>query len=85
MRDWLDASGWDHEPPPPELPAEVVAAHGGQVPGGVRAHHAASRGPRYLARVGVAGPTTAEGVRMTFTFEVLVSLKPGLADPRARR
>jgi phosphoribosylaminoimidazole-succinocarboxamide synthase len=26
VRDWLDASGWDHEPPPPELPAEVAAA-----------------------------------------------------------
>jgi phosphoribosylaminoimidazole-succinocarboxamide synthase len=26
VRDWLDASGWDHEPPPPELPAEVVEA-----------------------------------------------------------
>jgi phosphoribosylaminoimidazole-succinocarboxamide synthase len=25
VRDWLDASGWDHEPPPPRLPAEVVA------------------------------------------------------------
>jgi len=25
VRDWLDASGWDHEPPPPELPGEVVA------------------------------------------------------------
>ena len=24
VRDWLDASGWDHEPPPPELPQEVV-------------------------------------------------------------
>ncbi len=24
VRDWLDASGWDHEPPPPRLPAEVV-------------------------------------------------------------
>jgi phosphoribosylaminoimidazole-succinocarboxamide synthase len=24
VRDWLDASGWDHEPPPPALPAEVV-------------------------------------------------------------
>jgi len=24
VRDWLDASGWDHEPPPPDLPAEVV-------------------------------------------------------------
>ena len=25
VRDWLDMSGWDHVPPPPELPAEVVA------------------------------------------------------------
>ena len=24
VRDWLDASGWDHEPPPPELPQDVV-------------------------------------------------------------
>ena len=24
MRDWLDASGWDHEPPPPDLPDDVV-------------------------------------------------------------
>jgi phosphoribosylaminoimidazole-succinocarboxamide synthase len=26
VRDWLDASGWDHNPPPPELPADVVKA-----------------------------------------------------------
>jgi phosphoribosylaminoimidazole-succinocarboxamide synthase len=25
VRNWLDASGWDHESPPPELPEEVVA------------------------------------------------------------
>lgn len=24
VRNWLDDSGWDHESPPPELPAEVV-------------------------------------------------------------
>jgi phosphoribosylaminoimidazole-succinocarboxamide synthase len=24
VRDWLDASGWDHEPPAPELPQDVV-------------------------------------------------------------
>ncbi len=24
VRDWLDAGGWDHEPPPPELPGDVV-------------------------------------------------------------
>ncbi|MDQ4005080.1 MAG: phosphoribosylaminoimidazolesuccinocarboxamide synthase [Actinomycetota bacterium] len=26
VRDWLDRSGWDHEPPPPDLPPEVVGA-----------------------------------------------------------
>jgi phosphoribosylaminoimidazole-succinocarboxamide synthase len=25
LRDWLDAEGWDHSPPAPELPADVVA------------------------------------------------------------
>ncbi len=25
VRDWLDASGWNHEPPPPSLPDDVVA------------------------------------------------------------
>ena len=24
VRNWLDASGWDHQSPPPELPADVV-------------------------------------------------------------
>jgi phosphoribosylaminoimidazole-succinocarboxamide synthase len=24
VRDWLDAAGWNHEPPPPDLPADVV-------------------------------------------------------------
>jgi phosphoribosylaminoimidazole-succinocarboxamide synthase len=26
LRDWLEASGWDKEPPPPPLPADVVEA-----------------------------------------------------------
>lgn len=26
VRDWLDSSGWDHSPPPPDLPEEVVQA-----------------------------------------------------------
>jgi phosphoribosylaminoimidazole-succinocarboxamide synthase len=25
MRDWLDAQGWDHAPPGPALPADVVS------------------------------------------------------------
>ncbi len=28
VRDWLAATGWDKQPPPPPLPAEVVAATG---------------------------------------------------------
>jgi phosphoribosylaminoimidazole-succinocarboxamide synthase len=24
VRDWLDAAGWDHEPPPPDLPHDVI-------------------------------------------------------------
>jgi phosphoribosylaminoimidazole-succinocarboxamide synthase len=30
VRDWLDQSGWDHEPPPPELPADVVGHTAGR-------------------------------------------------------
>jgi phosphoribosylaminoimidazole-succinocarboxamide synthase len=30
VRDWLDGSGWDHEPPPPELPADVVGQTAGR-------------------------------------------------------
>jgi phosphoribosylaminoimidazole-succinocarboxamide synthase len=26
VRDWLDSTGWDHSPPPPDLPGDVVAA-----------------------------------------------------------
>jgi phosphoribosylaminoimidazole-succinocarboxamide synthase len=26
VRDWLDSTGWDHNPPPPELPDDVVGA-----------------------------------------------------------
>ncbi|MDT7781271.1 MAG: phosphoribosylaminoimidazole-succinocarboxamide synthase [Acidobacteriota bacterium] len=26
VRDWLDESGWDHNPPPPDLPRDVVDA-----------------------------------------------------------
>jgi len=26
VRDWLEATGWDKRPPPPHLPAEIVAA-----------------------------------------------------------
>ena len=39
VRDWLDESGWDHSPPGPELPDDVVARYPGQVRRGVRAHH----------------------------------------------
>ena len=39
VRDWLDESGWDHSPPGPELPDDVVAEHARQVRRGLRADH----------------------------------------------
>jgi phosphoribosylaminoimidazole-succinocarboxamide synthase len=30
VRDWLDRSGWDHEPPAPELPQDVVGQTAGR-------------------------------------------------------
>jgi phosphoribosylaminoimidazole-succinocarboxamide synthase len=30
VRDWLDRTGWDHEPPPPDLPDGVVAQTAGR-------------------------------------------------------
>jgi phosphoribosylaminoimidazole-succinocarboxamide synthase len=30
VRDWLDSSGWNHEPPPPDLPADVVGQTAGR-------------------------------------------------------
>ena len=52
VRDWLDRSGWDHEPPPPELPADVV----GQTASRYReAYEQIAREPfdEYLRRHGV--------------------------------
>jgi phosphoribosylaminoimidazole-succinocarboxamide synthase len=52
VRDWLDASGWDHEPPPPALPADVVEATAGRYR---EAYERISGEPfgRYLQRMGV--------------------------------
>jgi phosphoribosylaminoimidazole-succinocarboxamide synthase len=30
VRDWLDGSGWDHEPPAPELPTAVIGQTAGR-------------------------------------------------------
>jgi phosphoribosylaminoimidazole-succinocarboxamide synthase len=54
-RDWLDASGWDHEPPPPELPSEVVAQTASRY---VEAYERLTGEPftEYLKRMVVRGP-----------------------------
>jgi phosphoribosylaminoimidazole-succinocarboxamide synthase len=52
VRDWLDSSGWDHEPPPPELPPDVV----GQTAGRYREAYERVTGEpfdEYLRRAGV--------------------------------
>jgi phosphoribosylaminoimidazole-succinocarboxamide synthase len=53
VRDWLDASGWDHEPPPPALPDDVVASTASKYR---EAYERISGEPfaDYLARMGVA-------------------------------
>ncbi|MDP9299126.1 MAG: phosphoribosylaminoimidazolesuccinocarboxamide synthase [Actinomycetota bacterium] len=55
VRDWLDASGWDHEPPPPVLPAEVVARTTAAY---VDAYERLTGEPfdGYLGRMGAPGP-----------------------------
>ena len=53
VRDWLDATGWDHEPPPPDLPAEVV----GQTAARYREAYERITGEpfaSYLSRMGAA-------------------------------
>jgi phosphoribosylaminoimidazole-succinocarboxamide synthase len=58
VRDWLDASGWDHEPPPPDLPAAVVAV---TVRTYREAYERLSGEPwsAYLSRAGVGGDGSA--------------------------
>jgi phosphoribosylaminoimidazole-succinocarboxamide synthase len=52
VRDWLDASGWDHEPPPPELPADVAEATAGRYREAYERLSGEAWGD-YLARMGV--------------------------------
>ena len=47
VRDFMDSTGWDHEPPAPRMPADVIDATR-PVPRGVRAAH--RRQPRRLVR-----------------------------------
>ena len=54
VRDWLDAIGWDREPPAPELPAEVVTQTGARYR---EAYERLAGEPfgDYLRRVGATG------------------------------
>jgi phosphoribosylaminoimidazole-succinocarboxamide synthase len=54
VRDWLDASGWDHEPPPPALPDDVVVATAAKYR---EAYERISGEPfgGYIRRMGVSG------------------------------
>ncbi len=54
VRDWADSTGWDHEPPGPEIPAEVVEATAARYR---EAYERITGEPfsAYLARMGVAG------------------------------
>lgn len=54
VRDWLDECGWDHEPPPPELPADVVQQTAARYR---EAYERLTGEPfgAYMARLGAAG------------------------------
>jgi phosphoribosylaminoimidazole-succinocarboxamide synthase len=54
VRDWLDASGWNHEPPPPALAADVVENTAGRYR---EAYERLTGEPfaQYLRRMGVSG------------------------------
>ncbi len=56
VRDWLDVSGWDHEPPPPALPVEVIDGTAARYR---EAYERLSGEPwdDYESRMGVAGAT----------------------------
>ena len=48
VRDFMDSTGWNHEPPAPRMPAEVIDSTARAVPRGVRAAHRVE--PRRLVR-----------------------------------
>ena len=53
VRDWLDASGWNHEPPPPVLPDDVVDVTAAKYQEAYE-RISGERFAEYLARMGVA-------------------------------
>jgi phosphoribosylaminoimidazole-succinocarboxamide synthase len=61
VRDWLDASGWDHESPPPSLPADVVAKTAAKYR---EAYERIAEEPweRYRERMGVTDDETGNSV-----------------------
>ena len=74
-------AGWDHEPPPPELPPEVVDATAARYR---EAYERITGEPfdGYLRRMGRTAGRSWEST--AFAVEVLVSLKPGCPTRRAR-
>ena len=75
LRDWLEAQPWDKQPPPPPLPAEIVAGHLDAL--------------RRRLRAGLRTPLWPTGTvperwptREQFSVLVEVRLRPGIADPQ---
>jgi phosphoribosylaminoimidazole-succinocarboxamide synthase len=52
VRDWLDGSGWDREPPPPALPGDVIAGTAARYREAYE-HITGEAFEEYLARAGV--------------------------------
>jgi phosphoribosylaminoimidazole-succinocarboxamide synthase len=63
VRDWLDASGWNHDPPPPSLPADVVEGTAARYR---EAYERVTGEPfdAYLARAGAGTDTSSDAAAL---------------------
>jgi phosphoribosylaminoimidazole-succinocarboxamide synthase len=64
VRDWLDSTGWDHSPPAPRLPAEVIAGTRrltSESPEGLSATTWRTLDESHRARTPPAGPLRSTG------------------------
>ena len=79
VRDFMDSTGWNHEPPAPHMPADVIANTRAQYVEAYELRHRVEPSPTGT------GPTTSRSVRSRSCprshAHVEVTHLPGIADP----